>query len=180
MRNFSIKFSFAFLFLLGLFACADAQILPDASSPDGRSASANQKDLPDGIKESLAKQRIASEEKEYRELVEKGEEAAQLSSELNKSLENNRKLSSEDLKKLDRLEKLVKKIRSDLGAKDDDSEDAKSVKTSLVTAGKNLQETTSDLLSEIKKIGRHTISVVAIESSNSLLRLVQFLRFNKK
>lgn len=178
MLKFSFKFSVVFLFLLAFCVCADAQV-SDASS-SGSSNPINKMDLPDGIKESLAKKRIENEEKEYQELIEKGEEAAQLSAELNQSLETNRKLSSEDLKKLDRLEKLVKKIRSDLGAKDEDeSENSKTMKTSLLNAGKSLQETTDDLLSEIKKIGRYTISVVAIESSNSLLKLVKILRFNK-
>lgn len=178
MFKFSLKLLFIFLLVPACFVCANAQTA-DASS-DGRNNPFNQRDLPDGIKESLAKKRIENEEKEYNELIDNGEEAAKLGTELSEKLERNQKFSSDDLKKLDRLEKLVKKIRSDLGAKDDsDSEDSKTFKSSLYNAGKTLQETTGDLLSEIKKIGRHTISVVAIESSNSLLKLVRYLRFNK-
>lgn len=159
---------------LALSIAASAQQTADSNSPDDK---VNSKDAPDGFKENLAKMRIKSEEKDYRELIQKSEEAAQLSDEINKSLAKNRKLSSDDLKKLDRLEKLVRKIRSELGAKNDDSIDETSEKELSPDAGKNLKEITSDLVSEIKKIGRYTISVVAIESSNSVLKLVRFLRF---
>lgn len=177
MCNFFSKISLAFIFILVFSVLANAQA-PDAATADGKNDSTNKLDLPKGIKETLAKQRIEREEKEYQELVGRGEEAVQLSSDLNKSLEGSRNLSAEDLKKLDRLEKLIKKIRSDLGAKNDESDETRPEETSLPATGKNLEEMTGDLLSEIKKIGRHTISVVAIESSNSLLKLVRFLRSN--
>lgn len=168
------------LFLIALSValsiCVSAQTA-DSNSPD---SATNSKDLPEGLKENLAKLRIKSEEKDYQELIEQSEEAARLSSEIHNSLENNRNISADNLKKLDRLEKLVKKIRSELGAKNDDSADSLTEKEILPDEGKNLAELTSNLVSEIKKIGRYTISVVAIESSNSLLKLVKFLRFKSK
>lgn len=163
-----------FVSLLLAFSNAVSAQAADSNTPDDKN---DPKGIPDVIKENLAKMRIKNEEKDYRELIGKSEEAAQLSDAINNSLDFNRKLSSDDLKKLDRLEKLVKKIRSELGAKDDDSSDETPEKESLPIAGKNLKEMTSDLVSEIKKIGRHTISVTAIESSNSLLKLVRILRF---
>lgn len=176
-----LNFLFAFIFVMATCLYANAQVA-DASTANGR-PDPNRQDLPDGIKETLAKQRIKSEEKEYQELVKRGEEAAKLGEELDKSLEVTQKLSAEDVKKLDRLEKLVKKIREELGGKDEDAEkDESPIESpqSLLTAVKNIKQDTASLLSEIKKIGRHSISVVAIESSNALLKLVRFLRFNKK
>ncbi len=182
MSKKSLNFIFASIFILAPFLCANAQVLPDASTASGRSDPAKQADFSDGIKESLAKQRIKKEEKDYQELIKRGEEAVQLGTELNKSLESAQNFSPEDEKRLDRLEKLVKKIRVELGAEDDKKDDPENeIEKSYNTraAVKNIQEDTVNLLSEIKKIGRHSISVVAVENSNSLLKLVRFLRFNK-
>ena len=178
-RLFTIFFAVGFV--LAASAWASAQ-LPDASTASGRTDPVRQMDLPTSIKENLAKQRIKSEEKQFRELVERGEEAVRLGAELSSSLETSEQLSAADVKKVERLEKLVKKIRDDLGAEDDDSEKtaAEEKPQSLTAIVKNIKEDTANLLSEIKRIGRHSISVVAIESSNALLKMVRFLRFRKK
>jgi len=139
-------------------------------------------DLPKGIKETLAKGRIDREKKDFAELLKRGEEAVKLSDELEKSFVQNNQLSSEDRKKLDRLEKLVKKIRQDIGGKDDESADnfeSKNHQSSMHTALKFLQTNTVKLVDELKKTSRHSISVVAVESSNLLLTIVRFLRFGK-
>ena len=171
----------AFVFVLCAFLCVNAQVL-DAGSASGR-PDPRQMDLPESFKENLAKQKIKSQEKEFQELVKRAEEAAKIGEELSKSWETTRKFSPEDEKKLDRLEKLVKKIRTDLGA-ENEGEDAEKIEiekpSNFQKAIKTIREDTANLISEIKKIGRHTISVIAIESSNTLLKLVRFLRFSSK
>lgn len=135
-------------------------------------------DLPDAMKENLAKRRIKDEEEEYQELIKRGEEAVKISEELSKSFEKNQKLSSEDQKKLEKLEKVVKKIRRDLGA-EDDKEDEENKPSSLMNTLTTIKEKSSNLLSELKKTSRYSISVVAVESSNAVFKLVRFLRLNK-
>ena len=181
MKSF-LKILVAFVFVTAFFAADAWAQTPDASSGSGKTNEGiDKKDLPEGIKETLVKYRIKEAEKQYQELVERGEEAAKLGEELNKSLETNQKLSDEDFKKLDRMEKLVKKIRSDLGAQNDDTGEDSSGEKPLdpKSAAKNIRENSATLAAEIKKIGRYTISVGAVENSNALLRLIQFLRFNK-
>ncbi len=152
----------------------DAQ--SDASSP---APGSNQKEeVPKNIQESLAKQRIDREKKEFAELLERGEEALKLSDELEQSFAQNNKFSNEDQKKLDRLEKVIKKIRVELGSEGGDDE-TKDKPLSVLTALKILQTDTVKLLDELKKTSRYSISVVAVESSNALLNLVRFLRFRK-
>lgn len=136
-------------------------------------------DLPDSMRENLAKRRIKDEEEEYQELIKRGEEAVKLSEELTKSYEENNKLSGEDQKKLEKLEKVVKRIRRDLGAEDDDEETQNNKPSTLLNTLKIIKEKSNSLLSELKKTSRHSISVVAVESSNAVFRLVRFLRFNK-
>lgn len=137
-------------------------------------------EIPKGLQENLARQRIEREKKDFAELLARGEEAVKLSGELEKSFTANSQLSAEDRKKLDRLEKIVKKIRSEIGADDDDKYgelDNKplSVSNALLT----LQNNTVKLVEELKKTTRYSISVVAVESSNLLLKVVRFLRFGK-
>ncbi len=111
MTKKPLKFLFAFIFALMTCLCVNAQT-SDASTSNGRPDPNKFNDLPDPIKETLAKQRIKNEEKEYQELLKRGEDAAKLSAELNKSLESTQNLTTEDIKKLERLEKLVKKIQN--------------------------------------------------------------------
>jgi predicted transcriptional regulator len=166
-----------FLFFATAFGAliVNAQI-PDASGRDSRSG--RQEELPKSLKENIQKGRIEEEKKEYEAMIKRGEEAAKLSEELSKSFEQNQTLSSEDVKKLARLEKLVKKIRDDLGGEDDDEAEANKP-SSLLTALKSVQENASSLLTALKKTTRLTISAVAIETSNTVLKLVRFIRFYK-
>jgi ElaB/YqjD/DUF883 family membrane-anchored ribosome-binding protein len=168
-----------FVFLALLFSCAavcvSAQI--DASTSSGRPS--QEEDLPKSIKENLAKGRIEQEKKEYQELLDRGEEALKLSEDLEKSFSSNNKLSSDDYKKLERLEKLVKKIRNDLGGDEDEAVVEEKNLSTFESAFKVLQENTSKLVGELKKSTRYSISVIAIESSNVLLKVVKFLRFRK-
>lgn len=162
-------------------ACVEISAQADASTPSGRPSAIDNADLPDTFREGLAKRRIQAEEKEYKDLIQNGEEAFKISEELQKNFEAHKNLTADDSKKIEKLEKVVKKIREDLGAKDDSEvDDEDGVKpSSLKSAISNIKSTTSDLLSELKKTTRHSISVLAVQSSNNLLKLVRFAKFNK-
>jgi hypothetical protein len=133
-----------------------------------------------GLKETMAKWRIKKENEDYQDLLKKGEEASKIAEELKTSYGKNQKLSDVELKKLDRLEKLLKKIIDELGADEGDLEEVDSKKfISINNAVNFLQETSSKLLTELKKNTKHSVSVIAIESSNFLIKVVRFIRFNK-
>lgn len=172
-----------FIFLLCIVSYTTICAQTDASSPTSRPTASKEDDFPEGFKEGLAKRRIKAEEKEYEELIQRGEEAVKISDELTKNFEANKNITAEDTKRIERLEKVIKKIRTDLGAQDDGSFERNEKidrPSSIENVLSNIKETTSNLLSELKKTTRHSISVVAIQSSNSLLKLVKFVRFNKK
>ena len=162
--------------------CVPAFSQIDASTPNGKPQ--QKEDLPKNIKETMAKQRIEREKKDYEELLQRSEEAVKLSEELEKSFTSSNKLSTEDQKKLDRLEKLVKKIRTELGGDDDgeaEMSDKEKVETpsTIGSALKTLQTNASQLFDELKKSTRYSVSVIAIQTSNVLLKLVKFIRFGK-
>ncbi len=163
---------FVFVIISGTIALVNAQ-----SDATNRSGTAEKEDFPKGIKESLAKQRIEREKKDFAELIQRSEEAVKIIDELDKSFTANNQFSSEDQKKLDRLEKVAKKIRDEISSGDGEAEDKP---LSILNALKALKSNTLTLVDELKKTSRYSISVIAVESSNALLIAVRFLRFNKK
>ena len=175
-------YTICFLFSLILIFSVTAFSQSDISSPDGRSNP--KEDLPTNLKENLAKQRIDRDKKDYQELLIRSQEAVKISDELEKSFTDSSRITADDEKKLDRLEKLIKKIRTELGAEnDDDLNDEEFVKVDksagLVNAFKILQTSSAQLFDEIKKSTRYSVSVVAVQTSNALLKLVKFIRFGK-
>lgn len=132
------------------------------------------------VKEMLAKQQSAREKKEYASLVERSEQALKLSGELEAAFKRSEQLTDSERKQLEAFEKLVSKIRDDLGGDEDgeltlvdkEEESPKDVREGFLF----LKRSTEQLASEIKKSTRFSVSIVAIESSNTLIRLARFLR----
>jgi len=166
--------TFLSLAIVGVNAQTDTT---DASTPSGKS---NKEDYPKGIKESLAKSRIEREKKDYQKLLQNGEEAVKLSESLKNTFTESNQFSAEDRKKLDRLEKLAKKIRRELGANESDEADDDEKPSSMLNAFNILQTSTGRLVEELKKTTRYSVSVVAIQSSNAFLKVIKFIRFGKK
>jgi hypothetical protein len=165
-------FIFIFIFLLSAFSVSAQAENSHNDKP------AQKEDVPKNIKESLAKQRIAQEKKKYDELIKRGEEAAQLGEELEKSFNENKQFTADDRKKLDRLEKIVKRIRSDMGGSGGDGEIEldEDRPLSILSAIELLKTNTFKLVDELKKLNRFSISAMAIQSSNNLLNVMRFLR----
>ena len=116
--------------------------------------------------------------------MKRGDDALKLSEELENSFEKSDTLTTKDLEKLQELEKVVGKIRSELGGNDDDEDDDSSgpennAKQSTAGAFKFLRDSTIKLVDELKKTTRFSISAAAIQSSNTVLRIARFLRLKK-
>lgn len=134
--------------------------------------------------EMLARQRLAKSRKDHAEMLKRGEEAHGLAVRLEETFEARQSLTNEDLKTLDQLEKLVGRIRRDLGGDSDGGSvlDDDSDEDQLSSVGASisfLRESTSKLLDELKKTSRFTISAVAIQSTNAVIRIARFLRLGK-
>jgi len=131
------------------------------------------------VKDMLAKQQSEREKKDHEELLKRAESALEISDELEKALQDGGQLDSSKEKKLVELEKVVKRIRDDLGGDDDEEEEkeAKSSPRDLKDVFVALRKSTIQLVEEVKKTTRFSISAAAIQSSNTVLRLVRLLRF---
>jgi TolA-binding protein len=158
---------------LALVSPALGQEMPDASTRSGRE---RKEELPEGIRESLAERRLKDEEKQHQELLERGTEAGKLTGQIVSSFGSNQTLTAEDKKNLERLEKIVKKIRSDLGGEDDGDAAAPA---SLEDAVEQLKSGTLGLTDDLKKTTKISVSVSAIENANAVLKIVRFIKMGK-
>lgn len=168
-------FSFALLIVLSSFAMGQDpgdSILPKPSRTD---------DHPKSFKETLEKLRIEREKKEYQEMLDRGNEVLKITEELEKSVDESGRLSEREIAKVASVEKLVKKIRGELGGDDEDDEKAireemQKSRLSPVEAVKSLRTATVALIDELKKTTRFSISAAAIQSTNAVLRVAKFLK----
>jgi len=179
------------LIALVLLLCSAALSQPDPSVLPG--ARDNDRDSPPkSLRDQMEKMRIAKEKKDFEAMLERGEQALRLSEQLEKKLELTNQINAEDADKLDALEKIVKKIRSELGGRDSDSAtdsneeeadvqnaDEPKASTPLLDAFRSLRSHTVRLVNELKKTTRFSISTAAIRTSNAVLTLTRFLRLRK-
>ena len=129
--------------------------------------------------EMLRRAEIRHEEETHREMVERADEAAQIGDEILASFKKNNSLTRDDLKRLERLEKLARKIRNGAGGSDDDKElpDPPGVIEGAVT---RLAELSGDLKKSVLKTSRLVISASVIERSNEVIELIRHIRSIKK
>ncbi|MBK6751386.1 MAG: hypothetical protein KA956_05870 [Pyrinomonadaceae bacterium] len=148
-------------------------------------------DQPKSIKEQLDKLRIEQEKKDHQAMLVRGDEALKISEELDTKVSTNAQLDTKDRQKLESLEKILKKIRNELGGDDDggsaldpaaDQSESDEVKPNerpkdVVDGIKSLRSTTIKLVDELKKTTRFTISATAIQTTNAVLRITRILKF---
>jgi len=129
--------------------------------------------------EMLRRAEIRREEETHKEMVERAEEAAHLGDELLASFRKNNSLTRDDVKRLERLEKLARKIRGGAGGSDDEEtlDDPPAKVEGAVT---RLAKLTGDLKESVAKTSRLVISANVIECSNDVIELVRHIRTFKQ
>src|SRR5882672_2986377 len=116
--------SLLIVLMCSLVACAQNVVPMDppkaASKPDSPNSNDKGRFLFGSLDDEMkAKRRIKLEEKLHQENLERAREADRLSTELETSYEQKKLFTPEDTKKLERLEKLTKKIRGEAGGSDE-------------------------------------------------------------
>lgn len=119
--------------------------------------------------------RIKAEEKEFKENLNRVQEALKISNDLVKSVETNKTFSKEDRTKLERLEKLVKRVRNASGGDDDDVKVVDST-SNILTILKTIADEAKKLDVEFKKTKRTVISAPVIESANLIIDLIKIVK----
>lgn len=125
--------------------------------------------------EMRAKRRIKLEQKEYQENLARAREADKLSTELRNSYEKTKAFTRDDTKKLERVEKLTRKIRSEAGGSDEDTS-LEDPPKELEPALSRLAQVTESLRRVVEKTPRQVISATVIEQANVVLQLVRITR----
>ena len=132
-------------------------------------------DLGSPTEEMLGRAAIKNLEENHKETVERAREAAQLGAELRSVFRKGQPLGRDELKKLERMEKLSRSIRGRVGGSDDDDPLADPPRD-LEAAFGRLADTSEDLRKSVEKTSRHVVSAAVIERANDLLQLIRVIR----
>jgi len=125
--------------------------------------------------EMRAKRIIKQAEKDHRENLERAREISQLAKELQASFKNASSLDREGLKRIERLEKLTKKIRGEAGGEADEVQivDRPANKDAALN---QIAEVAQSLSKSVLDTPRQVVNASVIDSANVLLELVRLLR----
>ena len=125
--------------------------------------------------EMRVKRQIEAADKAHKENVTRARNLVALSESLVTTYKENKQLSREDLKKLERAEKLVKKIRDDAGGSEPETQPEEHPKD-LPTALDRLLELADSLKQRVEKTPKHVVSATIIDEANVLLELIRIVR----
>ena len=125
--------------------------------------------------EMMARQSVEAAEKDYKQNVERAREAAQLSTEIRDSYLHNKGFGRTEQKKLERLEKLTRKIRSESGGSNGDVT-IENVPSQIEPALSRIVELSGKVREMVEKTPRQVISASLIEQSNELLEIIRYVR----
>jgi hypothetical protein len=175
LPGLSCALAFAAVLLLGSFP-AYSQTRPPPS--DEKPSKPDKDDLGSDIgsheREMRAKLALRAEKKLYDENLARAKETAELASQLLDSYHAKKSFSTEDQKRLERIEKLTRRIRNEAGGTDTDIEIEVSPVTE--TAMKSVADMAEELRKEVEKTPRHVISTTVIDQANKLIGLIQHVR----
>jgi hypothetical protein len=125
--------------------------------------------------EMAAKRAIKAADKEYQDNLSRARDLSVLSEAIVTSFKEKNLLDREDIKKLEKVEKLAKGIRSSAGGSEDDCQMEKPPKD-LRAAVTMLGDLSKSLKEKVEKTPKHVISAAVIDEANVLLQVVRFVR----
>lgn len=170
-------FTFASLIcgLLLLPTLATAQII-NRQIPSRVDASNDEERPLTEIEEELrAKQAIKHAEKGHQENLNRAKEIARLGKELKAAVNNTPLLGRDSYKKIERLEKLTRKIRDEAGG-DDQDVDLEKRPSNVPTAVGQIAEAAESLSKDVQNTPRQVVSATVIGNANVLLELIKIVR----
>ena len=180
MKNVSYIAAVLSTFFVVTFASAQtgsprtssSQSLPGA---DGKRNDDDQSPLTTFEEEIRAKRMIKMAEKDHQENLDRAKEIQQIGKELKESLQGKSAIDRDSLKKIDRLEKLTKKVRGEAGGESEDLSIVNPPKD-LPEAACQIGEKSEALSKEVQNTPRQVVSATVINSANLLLELIKIAR----
>ena len=147
---------------------------PTPATPSGKTDSSDS-NFGSPENEMRSKLLLKEEKKQYDENLARACEVSQLGSQLNENFAAKKLFNSDDGKKLERLEKLTRRIRNEAGGSESDAE-VKDIPGEIEAAVKRLADVADGLYKLVEKTPRHVVSAAVIDQANKLIGLVQRLR----
>src|ERR1044071_937369 len=141
---------------------------------DGSRNPADESPLTTLEEEMRAKREIKIAEKEHQENLNRAKEIADIGKQLKDSLKD-KSLDRDCLKKIDRLEKLTKKVRGEAGGEDQDVSIPNQAKD-LPSAVTQIADAAETLSKDVEKTPRQVVSASVICNANVLLELIKVAR----
>lgn len=125
--------------------------------------------------EIRAKRAIKLAEKDHKENLDRARQILDLAKDLQTNLKDKTTIDRDSLKKLERLEKLTKKIRNEAGGED---EEVKIVDrpANITGAANQIAATAESLSKNVHDTPRQVVSASMITTANVLLELIKLLR----
>lgn len=173
MLNRTLLFLFTFAVMMAFAGAAQAQVMRNPSAAEAESEYDAMLGSP--AREMRARLEIERQEKLRRENLERAREVAQLGEELRDAFTSHKALERAEVKKLERLEKLTRRIRSEAGGSDDE-EPLEDAPRGLDGAMMRIAELSGELRKGVEKTPRLVVSACVIEQANQLLELISFVR----
>jgi hypothetical protein len=153
------------------------QLRPPPQTPQPTPENKRDGDIDFSSRESEMRTRLIlkKEKKDYEEHVARAKEARQIASDLKSAFETRKAFTAQEQKRLERLEKLTRRIRNEAGGSDTNA-DPKDLPSSINTAIGLVAEMAEELCKEVEKTPRRVISTSIIDQANKLIGIIQFVR----
>jgi|SRR6185369_980290 len=180
LRDSHTTVSLISLVFLFLFCAATAVAQTTSPTPVPSRSADGSKSSPDvpltTFEEELrAKHAIKLAEKDHQENVNRAREIGELGKQIQEGLKNKTNLDRDLLKKIDRLEKLTKKVRGEAGG-DDQEIDIGNRPSDIPSAATRIAEVAESLSKDVQDTPRQVVSASVIANANVLLELIKTLR----
>ena len=177
--------STAILLVLTLLLCAGSAIAQTSSGtapspprpiPRG-SVKGNNDDPPlTTLEEEMhAKRAIKAAEKDHQENLSRAREIEDIGKQLHDGLKNKSSIDREFIKKIERLEKLTKKVRGEAGGEDQEVTIANRP-ADITSTVSQIAEASETLSKDVQNTPRQVVSASVIGNANVLLELIRMLR----
>jgi hypothetical protein len=125
--------------------------------------------------EMRAKRVIREAEKEHRQNIERAQEISQLAKDLQQAFKTSNTLDREGVKRLERLEKLTKKIRGEAGGESGEVQ-IPNRPTDKAAALTQMADAAESLSKSVQNTPRQVVSAAVIDGANVLLELIAIFR----
>jgi hypothetical protein len=145
-------------------------ISADKSSPDSPDQRGNSM-----AEDMRIKREIRAAEKEHEQNLDRAREASDLGQALAAAYKKNNLLDREDIKRLEKLEKLAKRIRSEAGGSEHE-ESIEKKPVDLEEAMDGLAKVSASLNEKVQETPRQVVSATIIDKANVLLELIRIVR----